>query len=281
MKRTTHIASFTGKERDEETGYGYFGARYMDHELTAMWLSVDPMADKYPGLSPYAYCTWNPVKLKDPNGMETIGNDDGWKIDRYKKTITRVSTEGGSACQYINDNGSSRILLGSQSDVLNQFEGFTLIDNVQNGTQISQTEDKDNSSSDILNACVGSAVGGVGNGCHNMSKVYFDKDKGTYMGKDGSQKLIQRGKNGGLGGRYTSQRNISANYAKAAGVLKGVGHIMTLYSIYSTEQQFDNGEISSQERWTNHAVTVVSHLPYCWHAPFFYELGKNYGPSTW
>jgi hypothetical protein len=22
---------FTGKEKDEETGYGYFGARYMDH----------------------------------------------------------------------------------------------------------------------------------------------------------------------------------------------------------------------------------------------------------
>ena len=62
--------SFTGKERDEETGYGYFGARYMDHELTAMWLSVDPMADKYPSISPYAYCAWNPVKLVDPNGME-------------------------------------------------------------------------------------------------------------------------------------------------------------------------------------------------------------------
>ena len=47
---------FTGKERDKETGYGYFGARYMDHELTTMWLSVDPMADKYPSISPYAYC---------------------------------------------------------------------------------------------------------------------------------------------------------------------------------------------------------------------------------
>ena len=35
-----------------------------------MWLSVDPMADKYPGISPYAYCVWNPVKLVDPNGME-------------------------------------------------------------------------------------------------------------------------------------------------------------------------------------------------------------------
>lgn len=60
----------TGKERDEETGYGYFGARYMDHELMTMWLSVDPMADKYPSISPYAYCAWNPVKLVDPDGND-------------------------------------------------------------------------------------------------------------------------------------------------------------------------------------------------------------------
>lgn len=53
-----------------------------------MWLSVDPMADKYPGMSPYAYCAWNrptgghkhrliksnlvnnPMKLVDPDGRE-------------------------------------------------------------------------------------------------------------------------------------------------------------------------------------------------------------------
>ncbi len=63
-------SSSTGKERDEETGYGYFGARYMDHELMTMWLSVDPMVDKYPSISPYAYCAWNPVKLVDPNGED-------------------------------------------------------------------------------------------------------------------------------------------------------------------------------------------------------------------
>ena len=62
--------TFTGKERDEETGYGYFGARYMDHELMTMWLSVDPMADKYPNMSPYNYCAGNPVKLVDPDGRE-------------------------------------------------------------------------------------------------------------------------------------------------------------------------------------------------------------------
>ncbi|MBO4306722.1 MAG: hypothetical protein J5848_00215 [Bacteroidales bacterium] len=57
------------------TGYGYFGARYMDHELMTMWLSVDPMADKYPSISPYAYCAWNPVKLLDPDG-DTIRIQD-------------------------------------------------------------------------------------------------------------------------------------------------------------------------------------------------------------
>ncbi len=70
---------FTGKEKDEETGYGYFGARYMDHELMTMWLSVDPLADKYPNISPYAYCAWNPMKLVDPDGNEAIDNDDWYK----------------------------------------------------------------------------------------------------------------------------------------------------------------------------------------------------------
>lgn len=68
---------FTGKERDEETGYGYFGARYMDHELMTGWLSVDPMMDKYPSISPYAYCAWNPVRLVDPDGKDWYKTEDG------------------------------------------------------------------------------------------------------------------------------------------------------------------------------------------------------------
>lgn len=76
----------TGKERDEETGYGYFGARYMDHELMTSWLSVDPMADKYPNISPYAYCAWNPVKLVDSDGQN-------WKVvvNHENKSITIIA----------------------------------------------------------------------------------------------------------------------------------------------------------------------------------------------
>ncbi len=61
--------TFSAKEKDTETGYSYFGARYYSSDLS-IWLSVDPQAAKYPSLSPYTYCANNPVKLVDPNGEE-------------------------------------------------------------------------------------------------------------------------------------------------------------------------------------------------------------------
>ena len=94
VNRTKNVrfypSSCTGKERDEETGYGYFGARYMDHELMTMWLSVDPMADKYPSLSPYNYCAWNPIKLIDPDGREInpVYSKDGDFLGNTKEGFT-------------------------------------------------------------------------------------------------------------------------------------------------------------------------------------------------
>ena len=66
-----------------ETGLSYFGARYYDSDLMTGWLSVDPLADKYPGLSPYNYCAWNPIKLVDPDGNRPIplyNNYNGWYV---------------------------------------------------------------------------------------------------------------------------------------------------------------------------------------------------------
>jgi RHS repeat-associated protein len=78
--------TFSGKERDEESGFSYFGARYYNSSYS-IWLSVDPMADKYPSISPYAYCGNNPIKLVDPNGedYEVVKDDE-------KKTITIKAT---------------------------------------------------------------------------------------------------------------------------------------------------------------------------------------------
>jgi RHS repeat-associated protein len=58
---------FTGKERDVESGYDYFGARYYDARI-GKWLSVDPLAEKYPNLSPFNYVANNPLRSIDPDG---------------------------------------------------------------------------------------------------------------------------------------------------------------------------------------------------------------------
>lgn len=60
---------FTEKERDNETNYDYFGARYYNSKL-GLWNSVDPLADKYPSISPYTYCANNPLKHIDTDGRE-------------------------------------------------------------------------------------------------------------------------------------------------------------------------------------------------------------------
>ena len=59
---------FTEKERDTETNYDYFGARFYDSEL-GRWLSVDPLADKYFGWSPYNYTLNNSLNNIDLLGL--------------------------------------------------------------------------------------------------------------------------------------------------------------------------------------------------------------------
>ena len=84
INRPVSTATSTGKERDEETSYCYFGARYYDSDLSDLFLSVDPMSDKYPNISPYAYCAWNPVKYLDPDGRTIwLGEYDGTSQKRY------------------------------------------------------------------------------------------------------------------------------------------------------------------------------------------------------
>ncbi|KXB47514.1 RHS repeat-associated core domain protein [Bacteroidales bacterium KA00344] len=60
---------FNAKELDEETGMYYYGARYYEPRLS-LWMSCDPLEEKYPNISSYDYCMNNPVKFIDPDGKE-------------------------------------------------------------------------------------------------------------------------------------------------------------------------------------------------------------------
>ena len=61
---------FSGKERDDETGLYYFGARYYAPWL-GRWTSCDP-AGFVSGPNLFRYCANTPVVLSDPTGMQEM-----------------------------------------------------------------------------------------------------------------------------------------------------------------------------------------------------------------
>jgi RHS repeat-associated protein len=67
---------FNAKELDEETGLYYYGARYYDSKAS-LWLGVDPMWEKYQGISVFAYCANNPIRYIDPTGMDWYQDEGG------------------------------------------------------------------------------------------------------------------------------------------------------------------------------------------------------------
>ncbi len=117
------------------------------------WLSVDPMIDKYPSISPYAYCNWNPVKLVDPDGEETYvaQNKDGtyrviggklnndrniylYKKDRYGKYTIRCQSIGKttSTTSFYNsdaNNGKGAWAIGSIIDP-SDYSGLNFLNHI-------------------------------------------------------------------------------------------------------------------------------------------------------
>ena len=75
---------FNAKEFDEETGLYYYGARYYDPRVS-LWISTDPMEDKFPSVSSYTYVINNPLNILDPNGADIVYvNLGGQEVYRIK-----------------------------------------------------------------------------------------------------------------------------------------------------------------------------------------------------
>ena len=80
------VYKFTGKQRDGENLYDYFGARYYDSRI-GRWGQVEPLYDRYINLTPYNYAANCPLTLADINGLENIvvvGGIDVTQNDPYK-----------------------------------------------------------------------------------------------------------------------------------------------------------------------------------------------------
>ena len=76
IKAASKRYRYTGKERDEETGFTYHGARYCSPWL-GRWISPDPsgLAD---GTNLFCYVHNDPVKFYDPTGRGAETKDKGF-----------------------------------------------------------------------------------------------------------------------------------------------------------------------------------------------------------
>ncbi|MBE9128306.1 MULTISPECIES: SpvB/TcaC N-terminal domain-containing protein [unclassified Coleofasciculus] len=93
---------YTRKERDEESGLYYHGARYYVPWL-GRWLKSDPHKENYFDISPYVFVLNNPIRITDPDGKDvyilyyTEGNSRGdelFKASAYTRKADIKNSKG-------------------------------------------------------------------------------------------------------------------------------------------------------------------------------------------
>lgn len=63
---------YGAKEWDPDLSLYDFSARYYSPRGAVSFTTMDPLAEKYYGISPYAYCAGNPVNMVDPEGRNPV-----------------------------------------------------------------------------------------------------------------------------------------------------------------------------------------------------------------
>lgn len=89
---------YGGKEVDRTDGLDLydFNARQYDPILGG-FTSVDPLAEKYPHLSPYSYCAGDPINMIDPTGMMPDSLEAA-QMNKHVYQDEKVELVGGWSC---------------------------------------------------------------------------------------------------------------------------------------------------------------------------------------
>ncbi|MFV0546126.1 MAG: RHS repeat-associated core domain-containing protein, partial [Bacteroides sp.] len=85
---------YNGKEFDGERGLNVYdySARYMDPAL-GRFMTVDPMAEKYPSLTPYHYCANNPLIFIDPDGRKIVLAGTQAQMQQTLATLQKLTSD--------------------------------------------------------------------------------------------------------------------------------------------------------------------------------------------
>ena len=96
---TSQRFKYNGKEFDRTHGLDWYdyGARHMSPDV-GRFTTIDPMAEKYYSISPYAYCANNPINNIDVNGDSIYFDmpiiEDGKIITSVRLNFTKAKAGG-------------------------------------------------------------------------------------------------------------------------------------------------------------------------------------------
>ena len=105
------IKLHTSKDFFDLQGAGWYDnqARYYDC-LIPTFKSQDPLAEKYPWLSPYNHCANNPMRFVDPTGMDT------WEITDRGEIVCHITNEEDDLITMVNQDRSP--MIDNEGDVI-------------------------------------------------------------------------------------------------------------------------------------------------------------------
>lgn len=118
---------------ERDTLYGEYDLR---PEVSSRWISPDPLAEKFPGWSPYNYTYNNPVMYVDPDGKEGVlsVNAESQRLTINAVYFVNAGTNGFSKESYEQFKGINTTL-NNQGHTVNDenspYNGFSVVYNLQ------------------------------------------------------------------------------------------------------------------------------------------------------
>ncbi|HTN45700.1 MAG TPA: SpvB/TcaC N-terminal domain-containing protein [Flavipsychrobacter sp.] len=182
---------YTGKERDEESGLYYHGARYYVPWL-CRWSAVDPSESKNSPTSSYVYCSGNPVNKLDPDGKD--------EIHFYTFTVTAQIPDGygGKRLGIIGQLKWTEVIKNDSPNTYTEHSGGYELDN-KTGKQVNEYNKQHNlKSSEVgeaisknwssLSRSYGTAFENPNNRDRNKSEVIAYKNNFENRQKENQQR---------------------------------------------------------------------------------------------
>ena len=135
---TTTDYRFTGKERQSMVNNGIYDSFARFQNTYGRFMSIDPKAESFYHISPYAYCAGDPVNLVDPDG-KLICVTVGTEVYFWRQLNNKWGFYNGDDVKYSGSNKFINQVGCALNEIMASGEtGYNLIESLSNRREVFQ-----------------------------------------------------------------------------------------------------------------------------------------------